>query len=227
MQTRIVARYILRESMGILIAGLALFVSAGRIDWWAGWAMVALLLSWSIATAIVILRNSPDLLAERLGPRKGAKSWDTAILSVIGISSLARLVIAGLDQRNGWTGGFSSAWQITALVACLLGYALVVWATASNAYFSQVVRLQPERSHAVAQGGPYRFVRHPAYLGTIVVELAAPVLLDSWWALIPGGLNAVLFFIRTGLEDRLLHQELGGYREYASQVRSRLLPGIW
>jgi protein-S-isoprenylcysteine O-methyltransferase Ste14 len=108
-----------------------------------------------------------------------------------------------------------------------LGYALVVWATASNAYFSQVVRLQSERGHAVATGGPYRFVRHPAYIGTILFELAAPILLDSWWALIPGALNAVLFLVRTSLEDRTLRSELEGYQEYASQVRFRLLPGIW
>lgn len=227
MNTRLILRYAFRELMGVLIAGLALFGSAGRVDWLAGWAMIALLLLWSTATAIVILRSNPDLLAERLSPRKGAKSWDTAILSVIGISTLARLIVAGLDQRNAWSGEFSLAWQVTALVVCLLGYALVVWATASNAYFSLVVRLQPERGHSVAQDGPYRFIRHPAYVGTIVVELAAPVLLDSCWALIPGGLNAALFILRTALEDRSLQQELEGYPEYASKVRSRLLPGIW
>jgi len=213
--------------MGTVIAGVALFWSAGRVDWWAGWAMVVLLLSWSFATAVVILRINPDLLAERLGPRKGAKKWDTAILSLVGVATLARLVIAGLDQRFGWVGDFSTAWQIAALCVCVLGYTLVVWATTSNAYFSQVVRLQSERGHAVATGGPYRFVRHPAYTGTILFELAAPVLLDSWWALIPGALNAVLFLIRTMLEDRTLHSELDGYPEYASRVRFRLLPGIW
>ena len=79
--------------------------------------------------------------------------------------------------------------QIAALVVSALGYALAVWATASNAFFSQVVRIQSERGHSVATGGPYRYVRHPAYLGAILYELAVPVLLASWWALIVGGLN--------------------------------------
>ena len=227
MNSRLIFRFAFREIMGAVIAGVALFWSAGRVDWWAGWAMVILLLSWSFATGVVILRINPDLLAERLGPRKGAKNWDTAILGVVGVATLARLVVAGLDQRYGWAGDFSLAWQIAALGVCVLGYALVVWATASNAYFSQVVRLQAERGHAVAAGGPYRFVRHPAYIGTILFELAAPVLLDSCWALIPGLLNVVLFIVRTSLEDRTLRSELDGYSEYASQVRFRLLPGIW
>jgi len=148
-------------------------------------------------------------------------------MGIVGIATLVRLIIAGLDQRYGWTSGIPLAAQIAALVVSALGYSLVVWATASNAFFSQIVRIQSERSHTVATGGPYRFVRHPAYVGTILTELAVPVLLASWWALIPGVLNAVLFVLRTALEDRTLQAELNGYADYACQVRYRLLPGIW
>jgi len=227
MDTRLFARYAVRETMGIVIMGVALFWSAGRLDWWPAWALLAVMLAWIAATAIVILRFNPGLLAERLGPRQGGKSWDTAIMSVLGLAQLARYIVAGLDQRHGWTGGFPLAAQIAALAVCALGYVLVVWATAANAFFSQIVRLQTERGHAVATGGPYRYVRHPAYLGAILYELAAPVLLASWWALIPSGLNAVLLVLRTVLEDRALQAELAGYADYARQVRHRLLPGIW
>jgi protein-S-isoprenylcysteine O-methyltransferase Ste14 len=183
--------------------------------------------AWIAATAIVILRVNPDLLAERLGPRKGAKRWDTAILSVLGIVQLARYIIAGLDQRFDWTGGFPLAAQIAALVLCVLGYALFVWAIASNAYFSQVVRIQFQRGHIVATGGPYRYVRHPAYAGAILYELAVPVLLSSWWSFIASALGAILLILRTALEDRTLKAELTGYADYARQVRHRLLPGAW
>lgn len=176
---------------------------------------------------MVILRFNPELLAERLGPRKGAKFWDMAIMSIFGLATLARLVIAGLDQRYGWTSDFPMAAQIAALVVCALGYAIVVWATASNAFFSQIVRIQSERGHAVATGGPYRFIRHPAYVGTVLFELAVPVLLASWWALVLSGLNAVLIVFRTALEDRTLQAELIGYADYAHNVRYRLLPSIW
>jgi protein-S-isoprenylcysteine O-methyltransferase Ste14 len=148
-------------------------------------------------------------------------------MSILGLVQLVRYIVAGLDQRHGWTGSFPLAAQIAALMVCVLGYALVVWATASNAFFSQIVRIQFERGHTVATGGPYHYVRHPAYVGAILYELAVPILLASWWALIVSGLNAILLILRTALEDRTLQAELTGYDEYARQVRYRLLPGIW
>ncbi len=227
MDTHLIARYAIRETMGIVVMGVALFWSAGRIDWWPAWAAIAVMAAWITATAIVIFRFNPDLLAERLGPRKGAKHWDIAIMSILGLTQLVRYIVAGLDQRYGWTGGFPLAAQIAALTVCVLGYALVVWATASNTFFSQIVRIQSERGHTVATGGPYQYVRHPAYIGAILYELAVPVLLVSWWALIASGLSAILLILRTALEDRTLQAELTGYVDYARQVRYRLLPGIW
>jgi len=227
MDKKLMARFAVRETMGVFLMGVALFWSAGQIDWWPAWALLAVMLVWVMATAIVILRFNPDLLTERLGPRKGGKRWDTAIMSIVGLLGLARLIVAGLDQRYGWTGGFPFAIQMVALVLSAAGYALGVWATASNAFFSQIVRIQTERDHTVARGGPYQYVRHPAYVGTILFELAVPVLLASWWALVLGVVNTILFVLRTALEDRDLQAELTGYSDYASQVRYRLLPGIW
>jgi protein-S-isoprenylcysteine O-methyltransferase Ste14 len=179
------------------------------------------------ATTIVIFRFNPDLLAERLGPGKGAKPWDTAIMSMLGLTQLGRYIVAGLDQRFDWTGGLPLEAQLAAATLCVLGYALVVWATASNAYFSQIVRIQSERGHRVVTDGPYHYVRHPAYVGAIVYELAVLVLLASWWAGIASGLSTILLIVRTALEDRTLQAELAGYADYARQVRYRLLPGIW
>jgi len=227
MNTKLIARYAVRETMGLAVMGAALFVSAGRIDWWPGWAALAVMALWTAATAAVILRTNPSLLAERLGPRKGAKPWDTAILGLLGLTQLARYITAGLDQRYGWTGGIPLALQIAALGVCALGYALVVWATASNAFFSQVVRIQGERGHTVVSGGPYRYLRHPAYAGAIVYELTISLLLASWWAFAVSGLSALLLMVRTVLEDRTLLAELPGYAAYARQVRFRLFPGVW
>jgi protein-S-isoprenylcysteine O-methyltransferase Ste14 len=225
--TKLFARYALRETMGLVVMGVALFWSAGQIDWWPAWAAIAVMLAWIIATAIVIVRINPDLLAERLGPRKGAKSWDTAIMSLVGLVQLVRYIVAGLDQRYGWTGDFSLAAQLAALTVCFFSQALVVWATATNAFFSQIVRIQSDREHAVATGGPYHYVRHPAYVGAILFELAVPFVLASWWALLASGLSVILLILRTALEDRTLQAELAGYGEYARQTRYRLLPGIW
>ena len=227
MDKKLFARYAVRETMGLVITGIALFWPAGRLDWWQAWAVLAVMAAWIVATALVILRTNPDLLRERLGPRKGAKRWDTAIMSLLGLLQLARYILAGFDRRYGWTGDSPLAAQIAALVVCALGYAVVVWATASNAYFSQIVRIQTERAQTVVSHGPYQLVRHPAYAGAILYELAVPVLLGSWWAMVPSALSALLLALRTALEDRTLQAELPGYAEYSRRVRSRLLPGVW
>lgn len=116
---------------------------------------------------------------------------------------------------------------MAALGVCILATGLFVWAMASNRFFSQVVRIQSERGHAVATGGPYRYVRHPAYIAMILFDLALSTLLASWWAVIAGGVCALLLILRTALEDRSLQAELGGYAEYARRVHYRLVPGVW
>jgi protein-S-isoprenylcysteine O-methyltransferase Ste14 len=140
---------------------------------------------------------------------------------------LAKMLLAGFDIRYGWTSGLPLWAEIAGMIPALAGYGLVVWATGSNAYFSQIVRIQTERGHTVATGGPYQFVRHPAYIGMICVELGTSVMLGSWLALIPGGVSAVLSILRTALEDRTLLTELAGYKEFAEKTRYRLIPGVW
>lgn len=98
---KLIARYAIRETMGLVMMGVVLFWPAGKIDWWPAWAVIAVMAGWILATAIVILHTNPALLAERLGPRKGAKTWDTVIMSVIGLLQLARYILAGFDQRYG------------------------------------------------------------------------------------------------------------------------------
>jgi protein-S-isoprenylcysteine O-methyltransferase Ste14 len=227
MNKKTIALYFLDQFLSILGMGVALFWSAGRMDWWPAWAAIAVWLVWFTAMDIVILRFNPDLMAERLSPPKGAKSWDRAILSLLRLTQLARYILAGLDLRHGWTGNFPLAAQLAALAVCILSIALFTWALASNTFFSQIVRIQSERGHTVATGGPYRYVRHPSYLGLILFDLALSALFASWWALAAGGLCAILIILRTALEDRALQAELTGYADYARQVRYRLLPGIW
>jgi protein-S-isoprenylcysteine O-methyltransferase Ste14 len=224
--TRGVVRWLFRETMGVLGQAAVLFLSVGRWNWVMGWAFVIATTLWVGATALVVIPRNPELLAERLGPRKGAKTWDAVIMSIIGPALIACYIVAGLDVRYGWTR-ISLPLQIIALIIVVLGYALIVWATAANPFFSLIVRIQQERGHTVAAGGPYRFVRHPAYVGGIAIYIATPVMLSSLWALIPGGLTAVLMLVRTALEDKTLQDELDGYREYAGRVRYRLIPGIW
>jgi protein-S-isoprenylcysteine O-methyltransferase Ste14 len=225
--TRGVVRWLVRETMGTAMLIAILFLCAGRWDWVWGWALVIITALWIGGTAVTVIPRNPELLAERVGPTKGAKTWDTAILGAYGLVGIVRYIVAGLDVRYEWTTGFSPVLQVIALIVTALGYALIVWATAVNAFFSQIVRIQTERGHTTITGGPYQFVRHPAYVGIILVELGMPLMLGSWWALVPSVLSVPLFFVRTALEDKTLQGELPGYKEYAAQVRYRLVPGIW
>ncbi|MGE5603554.1 MAG: methyltransferase family protein [Nitrososphaerales archaeon] len=228
MQTAFFVRYAVREVLSLVGMGVALFWSAGRMDWWPAWAALAVMTVWTAAMAIVVLHYHPELLAERLARRKGDRSWDAAIVGLVGLVTLVRYILAGLDQRYGWTGGLPLGVQLTALALCVLGNdILFVWAAAVNTFFSRITRIQSERGHTVVTEGPYRFVRHPAYAGTILYELAVPFLLASWPALIATGLSALLLTLRTALEDRTLQTELPGYIEYARHVRYRLCPGLW
>lgn len=227
MKSKQTALYFLDQALSILAVAVALFWSSGRFDWWPVWGIIAVWLVWFGAVDIVLLRINPDLLAERIAPPKGAKTWDKIILSSIRLIQLARYILAGLDLRYGWTQNFPPAAQIAGLVVCLLATAVFAWAMASNAYFSQVVRIQSDRGHTVVTGGPYRYVRHPSYAGMLLFELSLSTLLASWWAILAGGVCAVLFVVRTALEDRTLQAELEGYADYARRVRYRLLPGVW
>jgi protein-S-isoprenylcysteine O-methyltransferase Ste14 len=212
--------------MGVVFVAATLLLSAGRWDWVWGWALVAVYAAWVAAMALLLIRRNPELLAERAARNKRGKRWDTILLSVFGLLVMAKQILAGLEVR--WGGGqMPLAVHLTGLVVATLGQALGVWAMVANAFFSQVVRIQEDRDQTVVSSGPYGFVRHPGYVGTIAFELSTPFLLGSWWALIPGALSAVLLVVRTALEDRTLQAELDGYPEYSRKTRYRLLPGVW
>jgi protein-S-isoprenylcysteine O-methyltransferase Ste14 len=227
MDKKLILKYLLNDVLGLVGGGVVLFWSAGRIDWWPAWGVLGVNAFMMAAMGFVIFRLHPDLATERLAPPKGAKKWDVAINSGVRTIQLARYIVAGLDQRYGWTRGFPAGVQIAALLVGFLGYAIIPWAVVSNNFFSAIVRVQSDRGHTVAAGGPYRFVRHPAYLGMIAFELAIPVMLASWGSIMISCGNVLLIILRTALEDRTLQVELPGYAEYAQRVRYRLLPGIW
>jgi len=221
-------RWLRRETIGNLVLILILFGIVGRWDWWNGWALSAVYILWSLGAAIFILPVNPQMLAERARPPKDRKQWDFIAVSIMGVFLLVTYLVACLDVRFGWAAPFPLWAQIAGLVVAILGYdVIVLWSMVANAYFSAIVRIQTDREHRVATGGPYRFVRHPGYVGTILCYLATPFLLSSAWALIPASLTAIVLIVRTALEDKTLHEELPGYKEYAQQTRYRLLPGIW
>ena len=227
---RAIVKWIVQAAFGPAGYGLILFLAAGRLDWIWGWVWLGVLTAFLAAHVLILVPIDPELLAERekglRGP--GVKAWDKWVSALAaGVLPVASWVVAGLDTRFGWTGPMPLAYHVGGLLFVLLGFALFLWAMASNAFFSEGVRIQEERGHAVATDGPYRYVRHPGYVGAMLAQLATPFLLGSSWAFVPGVGSAALYAVRTHLEDRTLIEELPGYREYAGRTRYRLLPGVW
>lgn len=211
----------------LVLQGAILFISAGRLDWVMAWVYIAIYLGVVSINSMVLIPRNPELIAERGQPKENTKDWDKTISGLVGVAFLGSLVIAGLDVRFEWSPEIALAVLVVGTVLLVLGNALFSWAMISNAFFSTLVRIQEDRSHTVATNGPYRFVRHPGYVGWILMSFGIPVMLGSLWAVIPGALSALLMIVRTALEDRTLQNELPGYKEYAAQVRYRLLPGVW
>ncbi|HEY73492.1 MAG: isoprenylcysteine carboxylmethyltransferase family protein [Chloroflexi bacterium] len=209
-----------------LVQAVVLFGAAGCLDWAMGWAFIGVYAIGGMSIAAFI---EPELIAERARIKTDAKTWDTMLMGGTKLLNLAMPLVAGLDVRLGWTQPVSrpTAANLAGLILAALGYGLSSWAVISNKFFSDVIRIQMDRGHTVVSGGPYRFVRHPGYVGIVLYSLTTPFLLDSPWALIPGGLTVLLIIVRTVVEDRTLLAELDGYREYAARVRYRLLPGVW
>jgi len=223
-----IKRYLAKGFFAKLLMVAILFLSAGRLDWVMGWALVGVYVSWDIVTVLILIPKSPGLIAERARIQEGTKKWDLVLATLAAsFTPMVTWIVAGLDVRFGWTTGIPLVAQVAALFIVALGFALVAWAMASNEFFSTMFRIQEERGHTVASGGPYQFVRHPGYVGAIMFQLGSPIALGSLWALIPSGLSAILYVVRTALEDRTLQEELDGYKDYVQLVRYRLLPGIW
>lgn len=221
-------RLLLMMIILVLYCFLPLIVS-WQWDWWEGWAYAFLSLgSFVIGRGLVALHN-PDLFIERANYAKqeGGKSWDKILSPLVAFGSGLIAFVAGLDMRFGWSNAFGLPVEIIALVIMLAGLVLANYALIKNRFFSGIVRIQADRGHVVVSTGPYRWIRHPGYSGTLLAFLTIPFFLDSVWAVIPAVIISIILVIRTALEDKTLKEELDGYPEYAQQVRYRLVPGIW
>jgi protein-S-isoprenylcysteine O-methyltransferase Ste14 len=206
----------------------ALFGSAGLLTWSRGWVCTALYLGSMIANGILVKRVNPGLLEQReKAIAKETKPFDKVFLGLFLPLAIALPVIAGLDAvRFGWAP--LPIWTLyPGIVLFAASATLVLWVMVTNPHAENSVRIQEERSHTVVASGPYRYVRHPMYVGLILLYASQALILGSTWALAIAVLITLLFLWRTALEDQTLRQELLGYDQYASITRYRLMPGIW
>ena len=211
----------------ILLTFAIIFGCAGTWDYWQGWVFVIIDAICKLSRMVFI---PAELIQERAEPEKklGTKKWDYIIITLYALFSVIGAIIAALDGgRFHWTDVFPIWINMIAFAFFFFCNLLFFYSMWINRFFSVTVRIQEEKGHKVVDNGPYKYIRHPGYAAAITAQLFYAIGLNSLWALIPSGLAAIVFIIRTYLEDITLQKELPGYTDYVARVKYRLFPGLW
>ena len=214
----------------VLIFPAALLFISGNWLWLEGWIFSIWFLGLCYFIIIYLYRYDPALLEERYRkPGSGEeKGWDKYFVYILFPSFVIWFVIMPLDaQRFAWTANFP-VWLESLGLIFLIGSAFFLFRSfKDNAFASPLVGIQLERDQKVVSTGVYGFVRHPMYLGGMLLFLGAPLLLGSVYGLIMGVFLSILFVARIMGEEKMLVEELGGYVDYKKKVKYRLIPYIW
>ncbi len=217
----------IRASFTILFMLAVIFVPAGTLEWTEAWIFLVFYLISVIVLLFWMKRHSPGLLRERMSRKKDAKSWDKKFMWAYLTALIPLAALPGLDAVRFQWSSVPLIVKIGAFIGFFPAMGVIFWAAKENAYLSDVVRIQEDRGHKVCTTGPYRYIRHPMYAGVILIMVCFPLFMGSLFSLIPAFIIAILFFLRTALEDKTLQEELPGYKEYTQKVSYRLIPGIW
>lgn len=221
----------LRLIVRMVLYALALMWPAGIWTWWEAWVLLGLWTVYGVVFTPYLLKHDPALLAERLKLvplHKEQKSWDKVLMTIFFVAAIALLIVPGFEVvRYGWSESLPLWMKVVGFVIqipCFIGLA---WVMRENTFLSQVVKIDEQRGHQVITTGPYAWVRHPLYSIAIVLFFSIPLALGSRYSLLLSVVLTLLLIIRTYLEDRTLHEELAGYKEYAQHTLYKLIPGIW
>lgn len=213
----------------ILYPALLLLLS-GDWTWVEGWIFSIFFVVMSLFTTVYLYRHDPELLKERFKRpgTGGQKGWDRYFIYVLMVSFLAWFIIMPLDaKRFEWTGDFPIWLKVLGGFALLVSFFFMFRSFADNPYASHLVRIQTERKQHVVSTGVYGFVRHPMYLGGMLLFIGAPLLLGSGYGILIGAAMSLLLVGRIIGEEKMLVEELEGYDDYRKKVRYRLIPFVW
>jgi protein-S-isoprenylcysteine O-methyltransferase Ste14 len=213
--------------LGLAVFAVLWFGVAGRVTWWQGWAFLLTFVIYVIILMWRLSKVNPELVRERNLPADKAEAWDRVVMGIYTVILVVLLIVSALDGgRYGWSAIPLGVQMIGWILLIVAG--VIVWhVMMTNAYLSSWARIQEDRGQVVIQEGMYQRIRHPMYLGIITGFVGIPLVLSSWWAMIPSIVIVGLFVYRTYREDQMLIDGLAGYSEYTEKVRYRLLPGIW
>lgn len=208
---------------------LLLFLSGDWL-WIEGWLFSIWFTILCYTTIIYLFLKNPALLSERYRkPGSGSqKGWDLYVVFGIVVGFILWITIMPLDaKRFGWTHHFPLQLKITGGTLLLFSFFFFLKSYVDNSFLSPLVRIQTERKQQVASSGVYKFVRHPMYLGAVLLFIGTPLLLGSKYGLLTGFLLTLLLAGRIIGEEKLLTKELEGYAEYKRKIKYRLFPFIW
>ena len=220
---KLLANGLIKYLCGLVMVGLLIFLPAGTLRYPNGWLLMGLLFGPMLIAGFVMFFKTPELLAKRLDAKE-KQATQKGVLALSGVMFLAGFVLSGLDFRFGWSN--APCWVvIPASVLFLIAYGMYAEVLRENAYLSRTVKV--EEGQSVIDTGLYGIVRHPMYTATILLFLMIPLILGSWYGLIPFAFYPVIIIVRLLDEERLLTKELLGYEAYKEKVKYRLIPFIW
>lgn len=212
-----------RISLFMIVMGLMFFWPAGTFRYWQAWAYIALLFIPMLFVMAFLLKKDPELLERRMRTREKEPA-QKAIVKLSFLIFAGAFLLPGFDRRFGWSAVPFVVIAIADIVI-LAGYGLFALVMKENRYASRIV--QVEEKQEVITTGPYAVVRHPMYLAALIIWVFSPLALGSYWAVLPALLLIFILVARIRNEEKVLAEELKGYREYALRVKYRLVPGIW
>ena len=212
-----------RLTLGAIVIGALLFCPAGSLHYWNGWLFMAALFVPMTIALVYLCRNDRSLLEKRLKLHEKQKEQKIYLkLSLIWF--VVSFLMPGFDYRFGWSD--VPVWLTVASVTVMIfGYVLFIIVMVQNTFASRVIEIQ--QNQRVIDTGMYSVVRHPMYMAAIIMYLACPLVLGSYYALIPTMLLPALIIYRIRNEEAVLRAGLDGYPEYAERVRYRLIPYLW
>jgi protein-S-isoprenylcysteine O-methyltransferase Ste14 len=209
-----------------IILGLTIFLPAWTLDYWQAWIVVAVFFGCTIAVTLYLMKNDPKLLERRVSAGVGAEQErsQNIIQAFAAVAFIALFVVSALDHRFGWS---TVPPYLVALgdILIVLGFYLVFLVFKENSFASGTIEIGAEQKVIVT--GPYALVRHPMYVGALVMLMGVPLALGSLWGLVAIVPMTVVLAARLLDEERFLAKNLAGYCEYQSKVRYHLLPLIW
>lgn len=214
--------------LGIVVIAVPLFLAAGTLAWGTGWVFLALFTGCTSAYTAWMYVKRPDLLAERVKVAQAdQKTWDKVFLSTLLVYAIAWLIVMPLDAARFHWSQMPLWLQVIGGVLFLASFLIYYLTGRENPYMASVVRVQKERGQTVISTGPYHYVRHPMYSGSLLLFLGAPLLLGSWYGVLLALGAALLLAWRSTMEEKVLRADLQGYDSYMAQVKYRLIPYVW